>query len=1011
MPFELIRSSRLRALLVTALALLAALLAAPSAHATFAGRDGALALEQSDYSDSGTQFDNPAQSDARLRLFSPGVRAHTVVSCTGGGSSDTECDAGADCPAPDSSHPICLDLGRPAFSPDGRAIAFADDLCRGAFCRRLALVGADGTGETMLPALTADDAQPAFLASGGLVFAGRATRGATQNLFTVERDGSRLMRLTSAGGAEPAPCADGAIVYVFHSELWLMSADHRVSRRLTFRGGARPECAPDGRTIAFLRHGDVYLIPRTGTGLRRVTFSGGVSGPPAFSPDGRLLAFAAQHRASKVWPPHGSGEFENAYLQVVDLRGRPARKPVLLGTSGADQDTFGYGTSVGGIDWQPLGGRAGHAVRASSALPATGPPAPIRPVVSKVALVWPGATHADAAVPLRGALAWSAARKLNLPGTLPMLTVACPSATQCTTVDSARDAITFDPRRSGVSTTIPVPGSGVGVGVVSLACPTAGQCTAVEVGGSPYAGHAVTFDPATGVELGPAVALPGYGQVACPSATQCTVADEIGRDVVTFEPRSGASFTQIVPTTAGYDLRGLSCASSTLCVVTDIGHDVYTVDPRAPGVLARFVLPGAAFADGIACPSATQCTALTDAASSRYARVTTFDPRSPQRHSVLRLSFDTFAAAVACPTTTRCVAASATGETFSFNPRTGRRGASRRLHQSLDIRDPIACPTAEQCTVAGTGAVTFDPRASRGPLRVRRDPVARLVGVACPVMQRCTAVARGGLEVTFAPHRPSAATFATIDPGGGLTAVACPNARQCTAVDARGRELTFNPRSPGRPPVTREDRYAGLIALACPSARQCTAIAQDGAVVTFDSRTGRRQAAGRLGPQSPLFALACPSLRECVAVGSGAPPSADRDVRFNPLAPSARDGAVLDRLGAFRSLAPTGLACPSTRACVLVDAAGGEIGFDPRTREHTPRLLIDSGVPLVAVACTSTHACVAVDGQGHTLRGDPASGGPWTIDRIAGAGALTAVACPAGTECVVVDAGGDEAIS
>ena len=133
----------------------------------------------------------------------------------------------------------------------------------------------------------------------------------------------------------------------------------------------------------------------------------------------------------------------------------------------------------------------------------------------------------------RAQRSWSTAAKLDLPGGLPMQVVACPSATQCTTVDDARDAMTFNPHIPGVSPTVRVPGTG---SVVAIACGSPGECTAVLAGAGSSAGRAVTFDPITGAQLAPAIALASFGEIACSSATQCTVVDANDGEETTFDP-------------------------------------------------------------------------------------------------------------------------------------------------------------------------------------------------------------------------------------------------------------------------------------------------------------------------------------------------------------------------------------------------------------------------------------------------------------------------------------------
>jgi hypothetical protein len=349
---RLTRTSALAAV-VSGLSLLAF---SPVAHAAFPGANGSLALEISDYSDSGVQFDSAASADAKLAVAAAHGQPHALLSCMGGGLTDDNCRAGGTCPDPTQGTTLCLDGGRPSFSADGMTIAFTNDPCSRAFCRRLALVGADGAGQRLLSALTADDSQAAFLPDGRLVFSGRATPGAPQDLYTVSPTGTGLSRLTGGGGAEAAPCADGSIAYVHRGDLYLLAPAGRSRRRLTFRGASRPDCAPGNGWIAFLRRSDVYLISRSGKAMRRLTSGAIATGAPSFSPDGTLIAFDSSHRPSRAWPSRDSTDHINAtiYLEVTDLRGRRRRAPAFLGTDGADIDGFPFGTAAGGVSWQPL---------------------------------------------------------------------------------------------------------------------------------------------------------------------------------------------------------------------------------------------------------------------------------------------------------------------------------------------------------------------------------------------------------------------------------------------------------------------------------------------------------------------------------------------------------------------------------------------------------------------------------------------------------------------------------
>jgi Tol biopolymer transport system component len=53
-------------------------------------------------------------------------------------------------------------------------------------------------------------------------------------------------------------------------EVFLVERDGGDLRRLTRRGGYSPSWSPDGRWIAFVRAGSIYVVRTKGGGLRRV---------------------------------------------------------------------------------------------------------------------------------------------------------------------------------------------------------------------------------------------------------------------------------------------------------------------------------------------------------------------------------------------------------------------------------------------------------------------------------------------------------------------------------------------------------------------------------------------------------------------------------------------------------------------------------------------------------------------------------------------------------------------
>jgi Tol biopolymer transport system component len=164
-----------------------------------------------------------------------------------------------------------------------------------------------------------------------VAFTGGSTRGPEDraSIYVVRADGSRLRAVTHntarGGDFSPAWSPDGKRIAFARStnawrsyEIWVVGANGKGLRRLTRAAGINehPTWSPDGRWIAFSRlvlgrpgcYGpDLYVVGADGRGLRAVVRSpvaaresdrgGGVS-TPAWSPDGRLIAYASDRRGT-----------------------------------------------------------------------------------------------------------------------------------------------------------------------------------------------------------------------------------------------------------------------------------------------------------------------------------------------------------------------------------------------------------------------------------------------------------------------------------------------------------------------------------------------------------------------------------------------------------------------------------------------------------------------------------------------------------------------------------------
>ena len=162
------------------------------------------------------------------------------------------------------------------------------------------------------------------------MFDGRSSENATPNLYTVATDGGGLFQLTSNGGSEPAPCANGTIAFVRNGNIYLLHPSSGAARQLTRRGGGSPSCAPGSHQIAFVRGRTLYTIGSGGRHLHRVTRTSAYA--PTYSPDGTELAFLTNYN---VLTENGS----QVALEIINLKGRPVAPKVVVANSSFSGDS------------------------------------------------------------------------------------------------------------------------------------------------------------------------------------------------------------------------------------------------------------------------------------------------------------------------------------------------------------------------------------------------------------------------------------------------------------------------------------------------------------------------------------------------------------------------------------------------------------------------------------------------------------------------------------------------
>ncbi|HKA36962.1 MAG TPA: winged helix-turn-helix domain-containing protein [Thermoanaerobaculia bacterium] len=245
----------------------------------------------------------------------------------------------------------------PAFSPDGKKLAFTRNITEGV--SDVYTAGLDGGGEKRLTfdnrdtmgvgwaadgeslvfsssragiyslwRVAASGGEPSFVAGGGVkIKHPSSARGRDSiafenwlyelNLWSVSTDGGApraLTQTTDQWNFQPAVSPDGRRVAFVSTrsgseEIWVADSDGSSARRLTSLGGARlesPDWSPDGRRIVFSARrparADLWAVTADGGTPEQLTSGPGDSLAPSWSRDGKSVYFASPRNGSwEVW--------------------------------------------------------------------------------------------------------------------------------------------------------------------------------------------------------------------------------------------------------------------------------------------------------------------------------------------------------------------------------------------------------------------------------------------------------------------------------------------------------------------------------------------------------------------------------------------------------------------------------------------------------------------------------------------------------------------------------------
>lgn len=137
-------------------------------------------------------------------------------------------------------------------------------------------------------------AYPSFAPSGN-----RLSVMGGDSVWIINSDGSGLHKLGVGEYPAWSPVDDWIAYRACNGGacgLWLTHADSGETRRLTTGGGdGQPAWSPDGKRIAYISKEDgnfeIYVVNRDGSGNTRLTTTPQSDGLPVWSPDGALIAF------------------------------------------------------------------------------------------------------------------------------------------------------------------------------------------------------------------------------------------------------------------------------------------------------------------------------------------------------------------------------------------------------------------------------------------------------------------------------------------------------------------------------------------------------------------------------------------------------------------------------------------------------------------------------------------------------------------------------------------------
>jgi hypothetical protein len=549
--------------------------------------------------------------------------------------------------------------------------------------------------------------------------------------------------------------------------------------------------------------------------------------------------------------------------------------------------------------------------------------------------------------------------------------------------------------------------------ITDVSCPSTGTCIAVDGAGDVLSSTDPTGGAAAWVKTSVANT---FTDVSCPSTELC-VAVGGGSIVTSTHPTRGAgawTVTKVLPDSSEYDgaveLEAVSCASVSLCVVTDDSGEVLTsTDPTGGASAWTSTKVGSRYGlGGVSCPSVRLCVAVAPEGDI----VTSTDPTAGAgawaETNVDGTGEDRQILDVSCVSEKLCVASDNSGDILTATEPRGGKSAWTPAHVSTGLIEHVSCASWGLCVALDGNEVITSTEPTGGASTWTSRVIAgaeSIDGASCPAAGLCVLADSGSAVVTSAEPTGAASawTVTKLEVGSSaLQGVSCVSEDLCVAVDDAGNVVTSTDPAAGSGTWTSAhvDGSGGLDGVSCPSAGLCVAVDEAGDIVT-STEPARGAGAWHVADVDGTRAfrgVSCASVKLCVAIDSAGDIETSTD-------PTGGVGAW-----SFVRLYPglTGVSCPSEHLCVLTAAEGYIItSTEPAGGAATWSLkYVEANEQ---ISCPSVRLCVTVNSGLVPLvtAGDAMSGAsPWPETEVKGLNGLDVVSCAQGGLCVATSEGG-----